>query len=78
MCNVVGKVIKLNVDVFVVVVVMVDWVNVKDFNLIMINVLGVIVWLIIVIIWVIMYKKLKNVEYIKVVFDFFKWLFENG
>lgn len=78
MKNVVGKVVELKFEIFVVVVVNVDWKGVKNFNVIVINQLGDVIWLIVVLIWVVFYKQLVDKVLNDGVFDFFKWVYEKG
>ncbi|SEJ36737.1 phosphate transport system substrate-binding protein [Frateuria terrea] len=78
MKNAAGKVLKPDAAGFAAAAATADWAGAKDFNLIMTNAPGANAWPITATTWAIMYKKPKNAEHTKVVFDFFKWSYANG
>ncbi len=78
MKNAAGQIVQPSADAFAAAAATADWASAKDFNLIMTNAPGETAWPITATTWAIMYKTPKNVEHTKVVFDFFKWSYENG
>jgi phosphate transport system substrate-binding protein len=76
--NAAGQVVAPSADAFAAAAATADWGSAKDFNVIMTNASGAQAWPITATTWVVMYKKPKNAEHTKVVFEFFKWALENG
>lgn len=78
MKNASGQILQPSAATFAAAAATADWSHAKDFNLIMTNAPGAQAWPITATTWAIMYKKPKNAEHSKVVFDFFKWAYANG
>lgn len=78
MKNAAGKIVDPNTASFQAAADTADWAHAKDFNLLMTDAPGANAWPITATSWVIMYKTPKNVTNSKVVFDFFKYAYENG
>ena len=78
MMNAAGKVVEPKTSSFQAAAATADWAHAKNFNLLMTNAPGAEAWPITATSWVIMYKQPKNAANSKVVFDFFKWSYENG
>ena len=78
MTNAAGSTVKPGSAAFQAAAATADWINAKDFNLIMTNAPGADAWPITATTWVIMAKRAKNSANAKVVLDFFRWSLENG
>ena len=78
MKNATGSTVKPGSAAFQAAAATADWINAKDFNLIMTNAPGADAWPITATTWVIMAKRAKNPANAKVVLDFFRWSLENG
>ena len=78
MKNATGSTVKPGSAAFQAAAATADWINAKDFNLIMTNAPGAAAWPITATTWVIMAKRAKNPANAKVVLEFFRWSLENG
>ena len=78
MKNATGSTVKPGSAAFQAAAATADWINAKDFNLIMTNAPGAAAWPITATTWVIMAKRAKNPANARVVLDFFRWSLENG
>lgn len=78
MKNATGSTVKPGSAAFQAAAATADWINAKDFNLIMTNAPGAAAWPITATTWVIMAKRAKNPANAKVVLDFFRWSLESG